>query len=42
MAVKKITKRWLFNSLGVILVILIAFEVVIAFTVEEYNPNILQ
>ncbi|MBQ4546974.1 MAG: HAMP domain-containing histidine kinase [Oscillospiraceae bacterium] len=36
MAVKKITKRWLFNSLGVILVILIAMEVVIAFSVKDY------
>lgn len=36
MAVKKITKRWLFNSLGVILVILIAFEVVIAFSIKNY------
>ena len=36
MAVKKITKRWLFNSLGVILVILIAFEVVIAFSIKDY------
>lgn len=36
MAVKKITKRWLFNSLGVILVILVALEVVIAFSVKDY------
>ena len=36
MAVKKITKRWLFNSLGVILVILIALEFVIAFSVKDY------
>lgn len=36
MAVKKITKRWLFNSLGVILVILLALEVVIAFSVKDY------
>ncbi|MBR5872521.1 MAG: HAMP domain-containing histidine kinase [Oscillospiraceae bacterium] len=36
MAVKKITRRWLFNSLGVILVILIALEVVIAFSVKDY------
>ncbi len=36
MAVKKITKRWLFNSLGVILVILIALEAVIAFSVKNY------
>lgn len=36
MAVKKITRRWLFNSLGVILVILIALEFVIAFSVKDY------
>ena len=36
MAVKKITKRWLFNSLGVILVILIALEIVIAFSIKNY------
>ncbi len=36
MAVKKITKRWIFNNLGVILVILIALEVVIAFSVKDY------
>lgn len=36
MAVKKITKRWLFNSLGVILVILIALEVVVAFSIKDY------
>ncbi len=36
MAVKKITRRWIFNSLGVILVILIALEVAIAVSVKEY------
>ena len=36
MAVKKITKRWLFNSLGVILVILIALEIVIALSIRDY------
>ncbi|MBQ5896943.1 MAG: HAMP domain-containing histidine kinase [Oscillospiraceae bacterium] len=36
MAVKKITKRWLLNSLGVILVILIALEIVIAFSIKDY------
>ncbi len=36
MAVKKITKRWLFNSLGVILVILIALEIMIAFSIKNY------
>ena len=39
MAVKKITKRWLFNNLGVILVILIALEFVIAFSVKNYYYN---
>ncbi len=36
MAVKKITLRWISNSLGVILVILIALEVVIAFSIKDY------
>ena len=36
MAVKKITKRSLLNSLGVILVILIALEIVIAFSIKDY------
>ena len=36
MAVKKITKRWLLNSLGVILVILMALEIVIAFSIKDY------
>ena len=36
MAVKKITKRWLLNSLGVILVFLIALEIVIAFSIKDY------
>lgn len=36
MAVKKITKRWIFNSLGVILVILIALEIAIAVSVKNY------
>ena len=36
MAVKKITKRWIFNSLGAILVILIALEVAIAVSVKNY------
>ena len=36
MAVKKITKRWLFNNLGVILVILIALEVIFAFGIREF------
>ncbi len=36
MAVKKITRRWIFNSFGVILVILIALEMVIAFSIKDY------
>lgn len=36
MAVKKITKRWIFNSLGVIFVILIALELVISFYIKDY------
>ena len=36
MAVKKITKRWLFNSFGVILVILIALEITISVSVKNY------
>ncbi|MBQ6877228.1 MAG: HAMP domain-containing histidine kinase [Oscillospiraceae bacterium] len=36
MAVKKITKRWIFNSFGVILVILIALEMVISFSIKDY------
>ncbi len=36
MAVKKITKRWLFNNLGVILVILLALEVAFAIGVRGF------
>ena len=36
MAYGKITRRWLVNSLGVILVILIAFEIVFAFGIRSY------
>ena len=36
MAVKKITRRWLINSLGVILVILIALEIAISVSVKNY------
>lgn len=36
MAVKKITKRWIFNSFGAILVILIALEIAIAVSVKNY------
>ena len=36
MAVKKITRRWLFNSLGVIIVILIALEIFISVSVKNY------
>lgn len=33
---KKITARWLFNSLGVILVILISLEIAVAFSIKNY------
>ncbi len=33
---KKITTRWLFNSLGVILVILISLEIAIGFSIKNY------
>lgn len=36
LAVKKITKRWIFNSFGAILVILIALEIAIAVAVKNY------
>ena len=36
MAYGKITRRWLVNSLGVILVILIAFEIVFALGIRSY------
>ncbi len=36
MAVKKITKRWLLNSLGVILVILIALEIAVSLSIQSY------
>ena len=36
MAYKTLTKRWLINSLGVILVILITFEIVFAFGIRNY------
>ncbi|MBQ2756207.1 MAG: sensor histidine kinase, partial [Oscillospiraceae bacterium] len=36
MAYRNITKRWLVNSLGVILVILIIFEIVFAFGIRNY------
>lgn len=36
MPVKKITRRWIVNSLGVILVILIALEVVISVSIKNY------
>lgn len=39
MAVKKITRRWLVNSLGVILVILIALEIAISVSVRNYYYN---
>lgn len=39
MAVKKITKRWLSNNLGVILIILIALEVGFSFGIRAYYYN---
>lgn len=39
MAVKKITRRWLVNSFGVILVILIALEIAISVSVRNYYYN---
>ncbi|MBC8570890.1 sensor histidine kinase [Zongyangia hominis] len=39
MAVKKITKRWLFNSMAVILVILLAIEIVFAVGIKGYYYN---
>lgn len=36
MAVKKITKRWLINNLGVILVILLALEIAFAIGVRGF------
>lgn len=36
MAMRRITRRWLFNSFGVILLILIAFEVVFSFGIRSY------
>ena len=42
MAVKKITKRWLFNNLGVILVILIALEIGFAFGIRAFYYNNVQ
>ena len=39
MAVKKITRRWIVNSLGVILVILIALEIAISVSVRNYYYN---
>ena len=42
MAVKKITKRWLFINLGVILVILIALEIGFAFGIRAFYYNNVQ
>ena len=39
MAVKRITKRWLINSLGIILIILILLEIVLAFGIKNYYYN---
>ncbi|MBC8586348.1 HAMP domain-containing protein [Oscillospiraceae bacterium NSJ-64] len=38
-AVKKITKRWLFNNLGVILVILIALEIAFSLGIRTFYYN---
>ena len=42
MAVKKITKRWLFNNLGVIFVILVALEIGFAFGIRAFYYNNVQ
>ena len=42
MAVKKITKRWLFNNLGVIFVILVALEVAFGFGIKAFFYNNVQ
>ena len=39
MAIRGITKRWLLNSLGTILVILIAIECGLAFFIHEFFYN---
>ena len=39
MAVKKITRRWFFNSMAVILVILLAIEIVFAVGIQGYYYN---
>ena len=39
MAVKKITRRWLFNSFGVIVFIIIAAEAAIAVGITNYYYN---
>jgi len=39
LAVKRITKRWLINSLGIILIILILLEIVLAFGIKNYYYN---
>lgn len=39
MAVKRITRRWLFNSLGVILIILVALEVAFALSIKSFYYN---
>lgn len=36
MAVKKITKRWMANSLGVILIVLVALEILISVAIKNY------
>ena len=39
MAVKKITLRWLFNSFGVIVIIILAVEVIFAISISRYYYN---
>lgn len=39
MAVKKITKRWLFNSFGVIVVIILVVEIIFAIGISNYYYN---
>ena len=39
MAVKKITKRWIFNSFGIILVLVIAIVIGVSLSVKSYYYN---
>ena len=42
MAVRRITRRWLINSFGVILVILAGLVIVGSFTVREYYYSLVR